>query len=397
MEPRPGEIFQGKYEILHLVGRGASARVYKARHQHLNRDVAIKFLKIDGPVARKRFEVEAKVISNLRHPTTVRLFDYGVYDEIPYAVLEYVVGRTLRDVIDWRGAFSPDRTAGILLQILGCLKEAHRLGVVHRDLKPSNIILSQPDPARQQDRVKVLDFGMAKLLATNTRITHPGRLTARGTTVGTPRYMSPEQLAGRQIGPATDLFSLGLIGYEMLVGEHPFASINEFRIASKYRESEPIRLPRDVDVDSDFARIIHRLLEKPLEDRYDNALDVIRDLESLGELTQDIPTPFDVEEPTNLAAGDSTVEGRSFVSVLGHDPFEEISQEFDEEDLIPPGIGHVRRPVRVQTQADEPTKEEEMEGAAPSGSSKNNPWPILGGAAVAVLIILLAIAATFLF
>ena len=234
----------------------------------------------------------------------------------PFMVLEFLQGRTLRRVMDWQSPFSPERAVNIMLQILGSVAEAHALGVVHRDLKPSNIMLFQPNPSIAYDQVKVLDFGLAKLTPSVSEnfITNPGRLTEKGTTVGTPQYMPPEQMRGQMIVPASDLFSVGMLAYEMLVGRHPYRGSVGMDLAVKMAEPVPIRIPDEANVSAGLAEVIHRLLEKRVDDRYERAEQVMDDLEQMTEATVDMAGFFDGEssQPQWL----SSPHGDSFVSLV---------------------------------------------------------------------------------
>ncbi len=314
MELAQGDIFLRRYEISHAIGRGAFATVYKGRDLRSDRDVAVKFLHLDDPVARARFEVEAQVIARLSHPATVRVFDYGNCEGTPFMVLDYVAGRTLRDMLMWKGAFPVDRAVNILLQILGSVEEAHQQGIIHRDLKPENIFVSQPDPSQAVDRVRVLDFGVAKVQhAHGSKGT--ARLTIQGTVVGTLRFMSPEQLRSEEVGPATDLFSIGIIAYEMLVGRHPFHGEPEMTISSRIRSPEAIRLPPLADVPDDLAAIVNTLLQKNVRNRYRSATPVIEDLQMLEGTTTEIPLEG---RPTFLRTGHYPADesARSYVSLF---------------------------------------------------------------------------------
>lgn len=282
MNLHAGDIFLGEYEILHPIGAGAFAKVYRARQARLGRDVAIKFLQMDDDVARRRYEVEAKVVAQLKQPATVRVYDYGLFQNTPFMVLEFVTGKTLREVMTWQAPFSVERTINILLQILDSLAEAHALGVVHRDLKPSNIMLFQPDPATPEDRVKVLDFGLAKVDVTSGSFAvGQNRITERGVTVGSLPYMPPEQMRGIDIRPASDLFALGMMAYEMLCGRHPYQALSGAHLVSAILDPDAIELP--VQFSPELRAIVNRLLRKDVEARYRNAHRVAADLRALIE------------------------------------------------------------------------------------------------------------------
>lgn len=319
MDFRTGDIFLDEYEILHPIGKGAFARVYRAHQPRLDRDVAIKFLQLDDEVARKRYRVEARIIAHLRNPATVRVYDYGLFEDTPYMVLEFVVGKTLREVLDWQAPFEPDRAIHIVVQILESLAEAHAAGVIHRDLKPSNIMLFLPGSSPEDERIKVLDFGLAKVTAEAKAnfLSHQGRLTAMNSTVGTLNYMSREQLRGRTVTPASDLYSVGILLYEMLTGTHPYEDRTGMDLVIHIVEGEPIRLPADCDVPKRLAQITHRLIVRDLEHRYQSADDVLHDLAEFQDPTYDETSG--VQMP-GFMRQQTPARRRSYVSLLPNDP-----------------------------------------------------------------------------
>lgn len=219
-------VLDQKYRLEQLLGRGGMGAVYRARDMRLNRLVAIKVVRSDlvgNAEARRRFRREAQIVAQLQHPAIVAVFDYGTLDEgSAYLVMELVRGEDLRRVLVREGRLDPRHAVPILTTVCGAIETAHRQGVLHRDLKPENILLPSGDlPA------KVLDFGVAKVV-------EPGQqepaapaeaatvLTVEGTVVGTPAYMAPEQLRGQTPDARTDVFSLGVVAYEMLTGDLPF-------------------------------------------------------------------------------------------------------------------------------------------------------------------------------
>jgi GAF domain-containing protein/predicted Ser/Thr protein kinase len=233
-------VVDGKYRIDRVLGYGGMGSVYRAHDMRLDRDVAIKVVKghlLSDPEARARFRREAQLVARLQHPGIVSVFDYGtVQDGAAFLVMEFVRGRDLRSVVR-DGALSAADVARLLAAIAAPVDAAHRQGVLHRDLKPENILL--PDhgvPA------KVLDFGIAKVLAgsaTATGVTgsgHPTTLTALGQPLGTPAYMAPEQFAGEEMTPRTDVFALGVIGYELLTGALPFGRGSFIDVAMRQRQ-----------------------------------------------------------------------------------------------------------------------------------------------------------------
>jgi serine/threonine-protein kinase len=215
-----GVVLDGKVRVDALIGVGGYGRVYRGQHLGLGAPVAIKFLLAEWsllPELRTRFQREAAALGRLRHPTIVSVLDFGQHDGLLYMVLELLSGHTLTAEMagDKKARLSAARIGRIIDQVLEALEVAHAAGIVHRDLKPENIMLL--DGA--DDRVKVLDFGIA--------LVHGGsenpRLTVTGAVQGTPRYMSPEQCRGRDVGAPTDVYAVGVLLYELLAGDAPFA------------------------------------------------------------------------------------------------------------------------------------------------------------------------------
>ena len=236
---------EGKYRIEGLLGRGGMGMVYAARDLVLDRPVAIKVIRpelLPDPAARERFVHEAQTLARLTHPSIVRVFATGTLpDGGPYLVMELVYGVDLRKELDAEGRLEPHRAARILAAVCAAMESAHRDGVLHGDLKPENILLPDDgDGDVEGDGVaaKVLDFGVAQAIGVDPAQPGPqGRgapqAVASGDVpiVGTPAYMAPEQLRGQPPTPRTDVFSLGVIAYEMLIGELPFGSGSAAEVA----------------------------------------------------------------------------------------------------------------------------------------------------------------------
>ena len=223
--PSVPRIVDNKYRVEQLLGRGGMGAVYRARDMRLDRLVALKVVRADllgDPEARRRFRREAQIVARLQHPSIVSVFDYGTFvDGGAYLVMELVRGEDLRRVLQREGRLEPQRAITILSTVCAAIEAAHRDGVLHRDLKPENIFLPGGEVA-----AKVLDFGVAKVMADRGEPVVRGQagtmVTAAGMLVGTPAYMAPEQFHGAAPDARTDVFSLGVIAYEMLSGELPF-------------------------------------------------------------------------------------------------------------------------------------------------------------------------------
>jgi hypothetical protein len=218
-------VIDQKYRVEQLLGRGGMGAVYRARDMRLDRLVAVKVVRAEllgDPDARLRFRREAQIVARLQHPSIVAIFDYGTFaDGGAFLVMELVPGEDLRRVLQREGRLQPDRAQPILNAVCAAIEAAHRQGVLHRDLKPENILLPGGGLA-----AKVLDFGVAKVIehegAIATQAESATLMTAPGLIIGTPAYMAPEQFRGAQPDARTDIFSLGVIAYEMLSGNLPF-------------------------------------------------------------------------------------------------------------------------------------------------------------------------------
>ncbi|MDX1748672.1 MAG: serine/threonine-protein kinase, partial [Halobacteriales archaeon] len=225
--PTVGDLIAGKYRVEEELGRGAYGVVFRAEQKELGRSVAVKTLLPQAFLQQdivQRFHREARLIGSLDHANIIRLWDYGVDEGLLYMAVEYVEGRTLMDLIDNDAPLAPDRVRNLALQMLDALDHAHGMGIVHRDLKPENIILVQTrtTDGREYEVVKILDFGISKLLRGDEEQNALKSLTQDGTVLGTPHYMSPENIVGDPIDHRADLYAFGVILYEMLTGEHPF-------------------------------------------------------------------------------------------------------------------------------------------------------------------------------
>lgn len=281
MLPHPGDLFERKYRIDHVLGKGSFAHVYKAIVEEIDRKVAIKIVRphydADGnPVystqLHQRFLREAKLLSELQDPHTIRLYDYGRSDKgLLFMIFEFIDGAALSDVIP-NGRMEPKRVVHILEQILASLREAHLRGIIHRDIKPPNIMIYEY--LGDSDRAKVLDFGVAKDLDATQQ------LTTRDMRVGTLRYMAPEQVRGETVVPASDLYSLGLVAYEMLVGTKAIESDNVNDVSLFHLRPDAIEIPADVVVPDDLREFVSRMVAKSLRNRYSGAEEALKDLKN---------------------------------------------------------------------------------------------------------------------
>ncbi|MGH9281906.1 MAG: Stk1 family PASTA domain-containing Ser/Thr kinase [Acidimicrobiales bacterium] len=270
MPPQPAQVYSDRYEILRQVARGGMAEVYLARDQLLDRRVALKVLFPELSVDRsfvERFRREAQSAANLSHPNIVSVYDWGEEDDTYFIVMEYVDGRPLSSIIRSQGPLLADRAASIGADVAGALAFAHRNGVVHRDVKPGNVLLDV------NDHVKVTDFGIAR--AANTQ----ENLTQTGAVMGTATYFSPEQAQGYGVDPRSDVYSLGVVLYEMVTGKPPFAGDNPVTIAYKHVREDPVP-PRQVNpaIPAAFEAIVLQAMAKEPDDRYASADELRADL-----------------------------------------------------------------------------------------------------------------------
>jgi serine/threonine-protein kinase len=262
-DPLLGALIAGRFRIVSRVGVGAMGTVYKAIQSSVDRPVALKVLRHDltrDPETAARFNREARATSALKHPNTVTLYDYGQTEEGHlYIAMELLEGRLLGRVLKEDGELQIDLAVRIVIQVARSLAEAHHKGIVHRDLKPDNIMLAQVEG---QEVVKVLDFGIAKIVHGDRRI--DALETQAGTVFGTPRYMSPEQAQSKALDRRSDIYSLGVIFYQMLTGHAPFEDADAVVVMARHIKTKP-RRPSDVRPDLDMPRQIERLVMRMLE------------------------------------------------------------------------------------------------------------------------------------
>jgi len=259
------QLIAGRFRIERKIGTGGMGAVYLATHLDLERPVAVKIIRpefaADADVS-DRFLREARTMAKLRHPNAAMIFDAGnLPDGRHYIVMEFVEGETLSQALAREGRFSFTQAIDIATQICDVLEEAHRLGIIHRDLKPSNILLGKRG-------VCVLDFGVAKVLASSAESTATHASTGSGQLIGTPRYMSPEQCLGQRVGARSDLYSLGVLLYEMIAGRPPFVDPLQSALLVKQATAPAPPLPRlRQDIPRSLALAVHSLLAKRPEDR----------------------------------------------------------------------------------------------------------------------------------
>lgn len=307
------ETLIGEFRILRRLGRGGMSDVYLAEQTSLKRNVAVKVLKrelLSDPNSVQRFKTEAMAVAGLNHPNIVQVYTIGEWKGLHYMVQEYVQGQNIREYINRRG--TPDflLAVHIMRQISLALQQADANGIVHRDIKPENILFNQ------KGEVKVADFGLAKVLQPNKDM----RLTEAGMTMGTPMYMSPEQIRGQDVDHRSDLYSFGVTCYHILSGEAPFKGNDPLAIAMAHLNEKAVPLEHlRPDLPVLLSRIIDKLMQKKREDRYASATAVLKELKRLSEdqnrapniaplATAELETLESEEEPQSRNWGSSFLD-----------------------------------------------------------------------------------------
>jgi Tol biopolymer transport system component len=287
----------GPYEIVAPLGAGGMGEVYRARDERIGRDVAIKVLPAElaaDPDRLRRFEQEARAAGQLNHPNILALYDVGSHEGSPYLVSELLEGQSLRERLEG-GLLPPRKVIELAVQVCSGLAAAHEKGIVHRDLKPENLFITS------DGHVKILDFGVAKLIHPEVKVdpyaktTSSGPTTEAGTVLGTAAYMSPEQVRGQTVDHRSDLFSLGVVLYEMLSGAKPFHRDSAVETMNAILKEEPPELTSlDPKVPAGLTRVVQHCLEKLPPDRFQSARDLAFALQALsttsGETRADVQT-----------------------------------------------------------------------------------------------------------
>lgn len=275
LDPLIGHVIDGKYELLAKLGEGGMSVVYRARRAHIGDDVAVKILLgkfVKDEAALARFRREARAAAMLRHPNVITIHDFGETedDHAPaYIVMEFVRGTPLRDLLKTETQFSVERAVRLMRGICAGVSAAHRRGVVHRDLKPENILVVAPDDDFEFESVRVVDFGLAKLLADATA-------GPAGTVVGTPYYMSPEQGIGESLDTRSDVYSLGAMFYELLSGKRPFDAQTVSGVINGHLHEPPPPLSSSLGIPRRISTAIMQALAKDPDDRPQTAGDLAR-------------------------------------------------------------------------------------------------------------------------
>ncbi len=328
-----GKEIDGRYEILEEIGKGGMAHVYKSRDKALNRLVAVKVLKEDYKDDKafiRRFNVEAQAAASLSNPHIVSIYDVGCEDGLHYIVMEYIEGETLKEYIDRVGVIPWREAAEYSIQICEGIEEAHNNSVIHRDIKPQNIIMT-PDGV-----LKVTDFGIARA-STQTTTT-----IASSSTIGTAHYLSPEQARGGYTDERTDIYSMGVVMYEMLTGKLPFDDSSAVAIAIKHLQETATPITEiNPDVPSSLERIVMKAMSKEQSERYASISDMIADINrvlinpesdifSRRGSSDAITVDDDLSSTIKLPSLDNTEKtGGSNIPGIDFDDYDEQDREYD--------------------------------------------------------------------
>ncbi len=262
----------GDFRVIRPIGRGGMGQVYLAEQLSLKRKVALKLVRADLPFsenARKRFRIEAEAAAGLSHANIVQVYAFGETDGMLYMAMEFVEGWTLRDFVEKKGPPDLTLTISIMRQAAAALSRSGEVGIVHRDIKPDNILLTR------KGEVKIADFGLAKRIDD----AQPLNLTQSGIVMGTPLYMSPEQVEGKAVDCRTDLYSFGITCYHMLTGAPPYTGATAVEVALQHIQGQPVPLAKTrPDLPEALCTIVHKLMAKDLSQRYQTGKDLLRDV-----------------------------------------------------------------------------------------------------------------------
>jgi eukaryotic-like serine/threonine-protein kinase len=268
----------GDFHLLRRLGQGGMGQVYLAEQVSLKRKVAIKTMRTDlavSAVSLQRFKAEAEAIARVSHANIVQVYAIGEEAGVHYMALEYVEGRNLREFLAKKGPPELALALRIMRQVAAALQRASELGIIHRDIKPENILLTK------RGEIKVADFGLSRCFAAETVNQN---LTQSGITLGTPLYMSPEQVQGQALDPRTDIYSFGISCYHLFAGQPPFEGHTPFEVALHHVRTEPVPLTEvRPDLPPELCAIVHKMMAKNVDDRYQNCAELLKDLNQFRE------------------------------------------------------------------------------------------------------------------
>ena len=277
-DPMLGRLVGGKFPVVGILGEGGFGAVYRAIQEPVGRQVALKVIRggdtVD-PEMRARFFREAKIVAALSHPSVVTLHDYGEEDDgLLYIAFELVAGRSLSEIIRSDGPMQPGRVVNLVCQVLSALTEAHNLGLLHRDLKPDNLMVVQGSLG--EEKIRLLDFGLSKKFNSESK---DSVATRQGIIMGTPRYMSPEQASGHSVDGRSDLYSMGVLVYEMLSGRPPFTHVSPLDLLMAHIGEPTPPLAASLNLPPRLVQAVMKVLSKRADARQQTAAEFARDLQ----------------------------------------------------------------------------------------------------------------------
>ena len=322
MDKYIGKKLDGRYEITELIGVGGMADVYKATDLIDNKTVAVKILKreyAENEEFLRRFRNESKMVAALSHPNIVKVYDVGFSDKLQFMVMEYIDGITLKEYIDNERVLTWKDSVHFIIQVLRALQHAHDKGIVHRDIKPQNIMLFT------DGTIKVMDFGIAKSAKEQA-------YAATDQAIGTVYYISPEQARGDEVDEKSDIYSVGVMFYEMLTGQKPFDADKPVSIAVMHMNNTPQR-PRAInpDIPAGLEEIILRAMEKDPENRYQTAADMIKDIESFKSNPNMTFGYYEEVEEKSSKKKSSDAEKTQYVTSYDDD-YDDDEEEYEDDD-----------------------------------------------------------------
>jgi eukaryotic-like serine/threonine-protein kinase len=332
-DPLIGRVIDNRYKLESLMGEGGMGSVYCARRHHIGDLVAIKVLKINedlDPVDLRRFQLEASSAASIKHQCVISIYDFGLLDDIAYLVMERLEGPSLSNEIKY-GRISLERAIRIFKQVAGAVSAANQQGIVHRDLKPNNIIFKYA--GCEEDLIKVVDFGIAKIIRANGE----EKLTDAGFTMGTPAYMSPEQSLGQRVSEQSDIYSLGILLYEMLTSRVPFHDYNASAILIQHAtKAPPSMLESHPDIPEQVDAVVMKALEKIPEKRYRSALEMATEFELAcrnAALADNFETSFMKNGGLFDPQTDSSIAKLPFIEFSTHRPALNLNSDEDETSI----------------------------------------------------------------
>jgi len=312
-----GDLFARRFQIIEVLGQGGMGKVYRAEDKKVHEEVALKVINPEISTDKKtieRFRDELKLARKIAHRNVCKMYDLNEFSGSYYITMEYIAGQDLKALIRQTGQLTIGKALSVAGQVCEGLIEAHRLGIIHRDLKPSNIMIDREGNAR------IMDFGIARSLTAKRR-------TGSGMMLGTPEYMSPEQVDGKEVDQCSDIYSMGIILYEMVTGRVPFAGDTALSIAVKQKSESPMDPSEyNIRIPEDLSRLILKCLNKTISSRFQSAEQILAELSNIdSDLTTTERTSIK-KEPDTKERQDS--EWKNSIAVL---PFVDLSPQEDQE------------------------------------------------------------------